>query len=421
MNPPEERFAALHFREFRLVWFGQLATTLGKRMQTAIILWHIYEITGDELALGAVGLVNFFPILIISLLSGVVADIMNRRMLMLWTQLLMVGLTALLAWTTASGFDSLWMVYILSLLSTAGWTFETPARQALIPSLVPRSYLSNAYSLMSAVLQLGSILGPALAGLAIARLDVSAAYAINAVPFLLAALALVAMRTSGFVEEAEAVAAEAKPTFSLDAVREGLRFVFGHPIIRPLMLLDFFATFFSSALVLLPVFATDILKVGAEGYGWLYAAVSVGSVITAAVLSMRRRLTNQGPLLLWAIAIYGIATIIFGLSRSFMLSFMALALTGVADTLSTILRHTIRNLQTPDRLRGRMTSMNMIFFRGGPELGELEAGLLAKAFGAPFAVVSGGLGCLLALLVITWKSPLLRQLQDAEPSPTPVA
>src|SRR5690606_2621683 len=137
----------------------------------------------------------------------------------------------------------------------------------------------------------------------------------------------------------------------------GLRFVFGHPIIRPLMLLDFFATFFSSAVVLLPVFASDILQVGAQGYGWLYAAVSVGSVITAAVLSMQRRLYNQGPLLLWAVAIYGLSTIIFGLSRSFALSLIALAFTGAADTLSTVLRHTIRNLQTPDRLRGRMTSM----------------------------------------------------------------
>lgn len=418
MTVSEQRFAALQFREFRLVWFGQLATTLGKRMQTAIILWHIYELTGDELALGAVGLVNFLPIIVISLLSGVLADILNRRLLMLGTQLLMIVLTGLLAWTTFSGFDTVWMVYALSLLSTAGWTFETPARQALIPSLVPRNYLSNAYSLMSAVLQLGSILGPAAAGLIIARFSIGAAYAINTLPFLVAAMALVVMRSSGFLQE-EMEVAEEKPTLGLKAVNEGLRFVFGHPIIRPLMLLDFFATFFSSAVVLLPVFASDILQVGAQGYGWLYAAVSVGSVITAAVLSMQRRLYNQGPLLLWAVAIYGLSTIIFGLSRSFALSLIALAFTGAADTLSTVLRHTIRNLQTPDRLRGRMTSMNMIFFRGGPELGELEAGVLASAFGAPFAVVSGGLGCLLALLVISWKSPLLRQLQEGEPSPTP--
>lgn len=418
MTVSEQRFAALQFREFRLVWFGQLATTLGKRMQTAIILWHIYELTGDELALGAVGLVNFLPIIVISLLSGVLADILNRRLLMLGTQLLMIVLTGLLAWTTFSGFDTVWMVYALSLLSTAGWTFETPARQALIPSLVPRNYLSNAYSLMSAVLQLGSILGPAAAGLIIARFSIGAAYAINTLPFLVAAVALVVMRSSGFLQE-EMEVAEEKPTLGLKAVNEGLRFVFGHPIIRPLMLLDFFATFFSSAVVLLPVFASDILQVGAQGYGWLYAAVSVGSVITAAVLSMQRRLYNQGPLLLWAVAIYGLSTIIFGLSRSFALSLIALAFTGAADTLSTVLRHTIRNLQTPDRLRGRMTSMNMIFFRGGPELGELEAGVLASAFGAPFAVVSGGLGCLLALLVISWKSPLLRQLQEGEPSPTP--
>ena len=414
---PEQRLVALQHRDFRLLWGGQLFTILGKRMQTAIILWHVYELTGDPLALGAVGLVNFLPIAGISLLSGVLADIMNRRLLMLVTQLLMVVLTALLAWTTHSDQTSVWTVYALSLLSTAGWTFETPARQALIPSLVPRGHLSNAYSLMSAVFQIGSILGPAAAGWAIARLDVAAAYGLNVVPFLFAAVALLLMRSSGFVQTVDA---EEKPTVSLRAVGEGLRFVMRHPVIRPLMLLDFFATFFSSAIVLLPVFAQDVLQVGAQGYGWLYSAVSIGSVVTAAVLSLRRRLYNQGPILLCAVAIYGLATIAFGFSRSFMVSFVALAFTGAADTLSTILRQTIRNLQTPDRLRGRMTSMNMIFYRGGPELGEMESGLLASLFGAPFAVISGGLGCLLALAVIVWKSPVLRQLQEGEPSPTPV-
>ncbi len=421
MNPPEQRLAALRYRDFRLLWGGQLFTVLGKRMQTAIILWHVYELTGDPLALGAVGLVNFLPILAVSLLSGVLADIMNRRVLMLVTQLLMIVLTALLAWTTQSGFNSVWIVYALSMLSTAGWTFETPARQALIPSLLPRSHVPNAYSLMSAMFQIGSILGPAAAGVAIARLSIAAAYGLNAIPFLFTALALLLMRSSGFVETHNATAAagfalQEKPTISLRSVSEGLRFVLRHPVIRPLMLLDFFANFFSSAIVLLPVFAQDILQVGAQGYGWLYSAASVGSIITAAALSLRRRLFSQGPILLWAVAIYGISTIVFGLSRSFALSFAALALTGAADTLSTILRQTIRNLQTPDRLRGRMTGVNMIFNRGGPELGELESGLLASLFGAPFAVISGGLGCLLALVVITWKSPVLRELQEGEPS-----
>jgi MFS family permease len=201
---------------------------------------------------------------------------------------------------------------------------------------------------------------------------------------------------------------------SFAAAREGLRFVFSNTLIRSTMLLDFFATFFSSATALLPIFAQDILHVGAKGYGWLYAAPSVGAIVASlAMLRLTDRIERRGRVLLWAVAGYGLATVVFGLSKSFALTFLCLALTGATDTVSMIFRNVIRQLVTPDHLRGRMTSVNMVFFMGGPQLGELEAGLVASAFGAPFSVVSGGLGCLAAVAWVAWRTPALRRYREA--------
>jgi Transmembrane secretion effector len=185
--------------------------------------------------------------------------------------------------------------------------------------------------------------------------------------------------------------------------------VFRSPLIRSTMLLDFFATFFSSATALLPIFAQDVLQVGAKGYGWLYAAPAVGAMATsAAMVPLTERIERRGLTLLWSVAAYGVATVVFGFSRTFWLTFGCLAMTGAADTVSTIIRNVVRQLETPDRLRGRMTGVNMVFFLGGPQLGELEAGMVANWFGAAFSVVTGGLGCLLATGWIAATTPMLR-------------
>jgi MFS family permease len=182
-------------------------------------------------------------------------------------------------------------------------------------------------------------------------------------------------------------------------------FVLKTPLLFSSMLLDFFATFFASATALLPIYARDILHVGAMGYGWLYAAQAVGALITGILLSLTSTLRKEGPVLLISVFIYGLATILFGFSRAFWLSFLALGIAGAADTVSMVIRNTIRQLHTPDHLRGRTVAVNMIFFMGGPQLGEMEAGVVASWFGAPFAVVSGGVGCILALTGIIWKWP----------------
>jgi MFS family permease len=189
---------------------------------------------------------------------------------------------------------------------------------------------------------------------------------------------------------------------------EGLRFVYNSHIIRSTMLLDFIATFFSSARTMLPIIASEVLGVSAAGYGLLATAASVGSVIAGSVLTLRKEIYHQGAVLLISVVIYGLATALFGLSTSFILAYIFFALTGAGDTVSTVIRGTVRQLMTPDHLRGRTTSVNMIFFMGGPQLGELEAGLVAAAFGAPFAIVSGGVATVLLTIWIAWKNPRLR-------------
>ncbi len=212
------------------------------------------------------------------------------------------------------------------------------------------------------------------------------------------------------MRDVPAVAADERAGATLHAAREGLRFVFSSPILRATMLLDFAATFFASATALLPIFAQDVLHVGASGYGWLYAAPAVGSLLAGAVMVRTiERIERRGVVLLWAIVGYGVATVVFGVSREFWLTFAALAASGAADTVSAVLRSLIRQLMTPNRLLGRMTSVNTMFVMGGPQLGEIEAGVVANWKGAPFAVVTGGVGTLAAAGLIAAAVPALRR------------
>jgi MFS family permease len=256
------------------------------------------------------------------------------------------------------------------------------------------------------------VLGPSLGGIMIAKAGVGWAYLANAISFLFVVIALLMMR--GVPGRVPREAGE-RDDISLRSALEGLEFVFRSPLIRSTMLLDFFATFFSSAMALLPIFAQDILKVGANGYGWLYAAPAVGAMITSAVMvPLTDRIRDRGPTLLWAVVAFGASTVVFGLSRSFWLTFAALAATGASDTVSMIIRNIVRQLETPDRLRGRMTGVNMIFFMGGPQLGELEAGAVANWLGATFSVVSGGVGCLIATAWVAGATPELREYTAGE-------
>lgn len=412
MPPKQSPFIALQHRNFRLLWTGQLVSASGSMMQTAAILWHISLLVPDHqkgLALGMVGLVRLVPMVVFSLVSGVTADALDRRKLMLITQSTLTLVAVVLAVITFRGLTVTWPIYLLSALSGAAGTFDIPARQSLIPNLVSREHLPNAIGLNTIMFQFASVLGPTLAGLTIAGLGVGWVYAFNALSFLAVIVALLLMR------DIPDRIPGSSPRIGLGAAMDGLRFVFRNPIISSTMVLDFFANLFSSAMALLPIFAQDILHAGAQGYGWLYAAPSLGAFLASmAMVRLADRIERRGAVLLWAVVGYGLATMVFGLSRSFWLTFTCLAVTGATDTVSMVLRNIVRHLGTPDHFRGRMTSVNMIFFQGGPQLGELEAGVVASLFGAPFSVVSGGIGCLIATAWVAWKTPALRHYRRDE-------
>jgi len=379
-------------------------------MQNAALLWHVSLLVPPEhkgLALGLVGLVRVVPIIFFSMISGVVADAWNRRRVMLSTQSASTAVAIGLAALAFRGVTAVWPIYALAALASGVGAFDMPARNALLPSLVPREHLPNAISLNTIMFQTAAVLGPSLGGALIAVGSVGWVYIANAMSFMFVIVALLMMRDVPARAPSEA---GSRDDVSLHAALEGLRFVFRSPLIRSTMLLDFFATFFSSATALLPIFAQDILRVGARGYGWLYAAPAVGAVATsAAMVPLTERIERRGTALLWAVAGYGFATVVFGISRSFWLTFACLAMTGATDTVSMVIRNIVRQLETPDRLRGRMTGVNMVFFMGGPQLGELEAGAVANWFGAPFSVITGGAGCLVATAWVAASTPALRR------------
>lgn len=407
-NERQTAFSSLRHRDFRLLWMGQIVSVTGSQMQLVAINWHIYLLTHSALALGLVGAFRAVPIILCSLMGGVVADVLDRRRLMMTTQTVMLTCSGILAVVTYSGLVHVWPIYLLTVTASAAWAFDTPARQSLMPTLVPPKDFPNAVSLSMLMFQIGMIAGPALAGFVLASSGPGLVYALNSASFVAVIVGLALMRVSGRQVEDETET----PRVSLAALMEGLRFVWRTPIIVQTMTLDFVATFFASANQLLPIFAKDVLRVGAQGLGFLAAAPATGAIIAGLIMARMGVMKRQGRAVIISVAIFGAATVAFGLSRLFWFSLLMLAITGAADTVSTILRQTIRQLSTPNNLRGRMTSVNMIFFMGGPQLGEVEAGAVASLIGAPLSVVTGGIGCLVGAAVAFLGAKNLRRYEQ---------
>lgn len=417
------RLAALQYRDFRLLWFGEVVSTVGSQMQIFAINWHLYEILrgqtftlsvlghdfvlgSDALGLGVLGLVRVIPIVLFALLGGVLADALDRRKLMIWTRAIAAVLAFILAALTFFDQITVSMIYLLTALGAAAQAFDSPARQSIIPNLVESKDLANAVSLNTLMFQVGSIAGPALAGIMVAQFNIGIVYGFNAVTFVFAIGAILMLHHRGKTDT--------RQNIGWGSLLEGLRFVYHKRIIWGTMLLDFFATFFSSARTMLPIVAGDMLHVGAVGYGILATAQPIGSLIAGLIVALRREIKRQGFVLLVAVGIYGLATALFGLSTSFVLSYIFFALTGSSDTVSTVIRGTLRQILTPDHLRGRMVSVNMMFFMGGPQLGELEAGVVAAALGAPFAIFTGGVATILLTVWVAWQFPRLRNYRGDE-------
>lgn len=374
-------------------------------MQIVALNWHIYLLTNSAIALGLIGLTRSIPIIIFSLIGGSFADVLNRKKIMFITQSFLAVFALILAIATFTKNINPLIIYLMTFLSAIATSFDTPARQALIPNLVKKEHLANAMSLNVIMFQVSMIVGPMIAGLLIAKYNIGNIYAINSISYLAVVLSIVFMKTHGSVKDKQTVV-------SLNSIKEGIVFVKSKPIIWSTTLLDFFSTFFASVTALFPIFAKDILNVGPRGLGILYASISAGAAITGLVMAHLESISKQGKILLLAISLYAIGTIIFGLSKSFPLSILALFIVGAGDSVSTIIRNTIRQLSTPDYIRGRMTSINMIFFMGGPQLGEFQAGFLAAFLGAPIAVAIGGSATLLVVGIMAITVPVLRRYNN---------
>lgn len=396
-------FVALHHRDYLLLLIGRLVSTIGRQMQTVAIAYQVYQFHHSALQLGLIGVFRIVPVVTFSLVGGLLADVVDRRRLMLITQPALMGCSAALALLTAAGLVNLGVIYGVTFVAAAMGALDMPARQAIIPALVPRPHLPNALSWNITIMQLAMIAGPAVGGLAIGAIGVAGAYGCDAAGFLAVIVALLLMR-------ARLGAASAGGARGWAAAAGGLRFIRGNAIVGSVMSLDFFATFWGSATVLLPIFAERILHVGPTGLGILYAAPAVGSVVGAvAMTGFSNRIHQPGFPLLIAVAAYGLATVGFGFARSMPVAILFLAGTGLADTVSMTFRHQVLQLLTPDALRGRVTAANQVFVQGGPQLGQLEAGAVAAGFGAPFSVISGGVACILTVILIGWKVPGIRR------------
>jgi MFS family permease len=402
--------ALKHYR-YRYLWFGLLISIAGSQMQSAAIHWHIRDLSGvpDPMALGGIGLARILPVIIFSIIGGAVADNYNRRNILFVTQSILALQALVLAYLTFSGSITIQYIYILTAIQASAMAFDLPARQSLVPNLVPRDILPSAFSMNTIAFNVGAIGGPLLFGF-VPEGALGYAYIINSISFVAVLIALFLMGdVPQNVNQAGGI--------NISAMWDGVRFIFKRPLISSTMLMDFIATFFASANTMLPIVARDILNVGKTGFVWLTSAQAIGSVGAGLVVSQFPKIRKQGQLFFGSILIFGLATILFGFSTTFTLAMIALFLIGAADAVSTVIRNTIRQMQTPDHIRGRMTSVSQIFFMGGPQLGEVEAGLVAVAFGVPFAIISGGVGCILGLGFVAWKWPQLSKYNGDEPTP----
>ena len=388
----------LAIRDIRYFALSRFFSACSRRLLQAAISWHVYELTGSALQLGMIGLVQFLPSIPLSLVGGAIADAHDRRRIVLLSQTATFAASLVLI-VASEGSHTLPLLYATILALAVASSFENPARQAMLPGMMSRSLFPHAVTLFSTIQNLAWMTGPVILGFTVAAYGVTSAYVLNAGMVALSLLGLLGVRSRESKWPPQRV--------SMAAIREGLSFVWSRPVIWSAMTLDMFAVIFASANALLPIFANDILGVGARGYGILSASMDLGTFAMALVLMFRRPILRPGRALLIAVGIYGLATIIFGLSRSFPLSLAAFALAGMADQVSMVTRSTLIQLSTPDELRGRVSSVNMIFINASNQLGGAESGFLAAVTSATFPTVAGGIACLGVLGIISVKVPSL--------------
>lgn len=411
-DDPHDPYAAMRSGDYRLFLTGNLLASLGLQMQKVAVGWEIVQrapedldlaqrIAWSSLRLGWVGLVQVLPVIVLAIPVGHVVDSVSRKKVIMAAAGL-YSLSALgLAYASHVGAPLIW-VYLSLLLGGVARAFQQPAKAAFLPQIVDKQSFSNAVTWNTGGFHLASILGPLLAGLLLELYhNPAVVFAIDAV----AVFTLLALLT-------RVVGRPFTPTvepLSLGSMAAGVGFVWRTKLILGAVSLDMFAVLLGGAVALLPVYARDILHVGAIGLGGLTAAPAIGALLMTFVLAYRRPLERAGPAMLWSVAGFGLATIVFGLSRNYWLSLAMLFLTGSLDAVSVVVRHTLVQVMTPNAMRGRVAAVNSMFIGASNELGGYESGQVAYWFGPTFSVVSGGIGTLLVVLLVATAWPSVRR------------
>jgi len=406
---PHDPYAALRNRDFRLLLTGRFITSFGNEMLTFAIAWELWLRTHEAFALGMVGLMQVIPVILLSLPAGHVADQYNRKRIVLITELFLALCVLGLGWLSYTE-GPLYLIYALLLGIGIARAFNDPASSTLLPQTVPPHLFSNAATWSTSTWQFASITGPALAGLLIGFFHaVTFIYIFDA----LAAITFCVLLT--MIKGRQLALAEKSATWK--SLVEGFRFMRDTKVILAAITLDMFAVLFGGAMALLPIYATNVLNVGPQGLGIMRAAPAVGALVMAFLLAHLPPMKNAGRTLLLAVTGFGAATIVFGLSPSFLLSVAMLAFLGALDNISVVIRGVLLLTQTPDEMRGRISSVNSIFIGISNELGSFESGLAASLFGPIIAVVAGGIGTILVVLIVARVWPEIAQLKRLSPEP----
>ncbi len=405
MTEAESQTSALSFRNFRLFMAMRLPAALAVQIQSVAVGWQVYDISHDPLSLGLVGLAQFLPVFGFAIVAGHVADHYNRRRILTACLGLQLICALLLLAVMASGLRQVWPIYGVLLLFGTARAFSAPAIQSILPNLVPRELLSSAFAWNSSSFQAMTIAGPAMGGL-IYALGAATVYAVAAGLFFLALLAALALSTPQAQSGGRAM--------DRDSLLAGIRFIRANPAIAGAISLDLFAVLFGGATALLPVYARDILVVGPLGLGLLRSAPAVGAVVVGLILAHRSLGRHAGRTMFAAVGLFGVATVVFGLSHSFFLSLAALVVLGASDMVSVFVRQNLVQRSTPDAMRGRVNGVNFLFIGASNELGEMESGATAAWFGSVEAVVLGGFGTLAVMALWLWMFPQLRRIDRLE-------
>jgi MFS family permease len=391
-----ESYASFRSRDFKLFLAGSLAGNFGLQMLSVAVSWDLYQQTRSAVVLGNVGFVQVAPFLLFALAAGHVADRHNRQRVMVLTQAVSTCAAVILC----GGFRPVWLIYAVLFVTAGSRSFQGPARLAMLPHVVPKGTLANAITWNSSAQEIASVSGPAMAGLLIASVGTRSVYFAQ---LFCAAVTLACFASIRAQSNGEAAGPERR------GLLEGVRFVRDNKLILAAISLDLFAVLFGGATALLPIYAVDILHSGARGLGWLRAAPSVGAVSMALFLSHRPRPKNAGRVLLLTVAGFGAATVVFGISRWFWLSWAMLLLTGVFDNISVVLRQSLVQTKTPDFLKGRVLAVQNIFISCSNQLGAVESGWTAAWFGPVVSVAGGGLATILIVAGFAAGSAALRK------------